>query len=187
MKKLLLVGILLTVCARVGIAGAPCAILPAPAGWSMIANPCNGGVTPIGVFLPVAPDGTTVYKYTGVAWDIEVCVGGVWDPGVMTLSPGEGAFFYLPGAAPLGFGGVPLAGPNAIALPAGFSIRSAPSGLGMLLFPAAEGDTIYMYNNPANVYEIYQFIGGAWEPAPPAPAVGEAFWVYKTVPALWLQ
>src|SRR4026208_1966245 len=97
MKKLLLVGILLlTVCARVGIAGAPCAVVPAPANWSMIANPCNGGVLPLSAFLPVPPPGAILYKYVGGGCDMEAEVGGLWDPGTMTLSPGEGAILYLP-------------------------------------------------------------------------------------------
>jgi hypothetical protein len=191
MKKLLVIGILvLTLGTGVGIAGVPCAILPTPAGWSMIANPCNGGVTPISVFLPAAgvPGGTMLYKYNGVTFDLEVNVGGLfWFPDLMTLSPGEGAFIDLPVAAALGFGGVPLVGPNIIALGAGFTMCSPPSGLGLFAFPAAEGDMIFKFINASGTYDIYEVIFGAWEPAPPVIAVGESFWVLKSAPALWVQ
>src|SRR5262245_56266591 len=109
MKKLMFVGILLlTVCTGVGIAGVPCAILPAPAGWSMIANPCDGGATLIDAFLPDPPVMTEVWKFNGVTFDPPdvYAGGGVWVPGLitlMTLSPGEGAFINLPVAAALGF------------------------------------------------------------------------------------
>src|SRR6185503_10300774 len=158
MKKLLLVGILLlTVCARVGIAGAPCAVIPMPAGWSMIANPCDGGPLTLNTFLTGMPEGTEIYKLAGTTYDYDLYLDGAWDGGgTITLAPGEGAYIYLPVAAALGYAGIPLAGPNVIAIPAGYSIRSAPSGLGMLNYPAAEGDMIYRFINP-NSWGIYQF------------------------------
>jgi hypothetical protein len=189
MKNVLLIGILLlTLGTSVGIAGVPCAIVPTPAGWSMIANPCNGGITPIGVFLPAAPVGTTVYQYAGGGiWNMEVEAGGFWFPGLMTLSPGEGAFIDLPVAAALGYAGVPLVGPNIIALPAGFTLCSPPSGLGLVLFPAVEGDMIFKFINASGTYDVYEFIFGAWDPAPPVIAVGESFWVFKSAAAIWIQ
>ncbi len=188
MKKLTLVGILfLTLCTSVGIAGVPCAILPAPAAWSMIANPCDGGVTAISVFLPAAPEGTMVYKLNGAGWDLEIYVDGAWEPGVMALSPGQGAWIDLPVAAALAFEGVPLVSPQAIALPAGYSICSPPAGLGMAGFPIAEGDNVFKFNAASGGYDYYGYFDGAWEPAEPVIGVGEAFWVFKLLPALWAQ
>lgn len=189
MKKLLLVGILLlTVCARVGIAGAPCAVVPMPAGWSMIANPCNAGPLTLSTFLTGMPEGTEVYKPAGLTYDFDLFLDGAWDGGgTITLAPGEGAYIYLPAAAALGYAGIPLVGPNVIAIPAGYSICSPPSGLGMALYPAADGDIIFRFNNPLNSWSMYEFIGGDWFPEAPAPAVGESFWVFKVAAAVWIQ
>ena len=189
MKKLLLVGILLlTVCAGVGIAGVPCAIVPMPAGWSMIANPCNGGPLTLSTFLTGMPEGTEVYKLAGATYDYDLYLDGAWDGGgTITLGPGEGAYIFLPAPAALGYAGIPLVGPNAIAIPAGMSIRSPPSGLGMALFPAADGDMIFRFVTALNSWNVYVYSEGAWDPAPPAPAVGESFWVFKTAAALWVQ
>jgi hypothetical protein len=188
MKKLLVGILLLTAGAGVGIAGAPCAIVPMPAGWSMIANPCNGGVIPLNTFLTGMPEGTEVYKLAGITYDYDLYLDGAWDGGgVITLGPGEGAYMYLPVAAVLGYGGAPLVGPIATALPAGMSIQSPPSGLGMALFPAADGDMIFRFVNAINSWNVYVYFDGVWDPAPPAPAVGESFWVFKTAPAVWVQ
>jgi hypothetical protein len=187
MKKILLVGLLvLTLSVRVSVAAAP---LPAPAGWSMISNPCDGAVTPVTVFLPAAPEGTYLYKYDEVLmiWDVEVYSSGAWSPGVMALAPGEGTWILLPSATVLTFFGIPLVPVHSIGLPAGFSMRSAPSGLGLVGFPEAEGDTIFKYV-PANAtYDVYVYTEGIWDPVAPALAPGEACWVFKTVPGVWVQ
>jgi hypothetical protein len=187
MKKLLLVGILLlTACARMAIAGCP--LGPLPAGYSMIANPCDSGAAPITAFLPVAPEGTTLYKWNGVAYEIASYFFGAWEGDVaMTLSPGEGAFILLPLPAVLAFVGAPLASPQAIGLPADYAMRSAPAGLGMAGFPAVEGDTIYKFDAASGGYEFYEFFDGIWFPAEPVVGVGEGFWVLKVAPALWGQ
>ena len=181
MKKLILIVVLLlTVCGRVVIA--------APAGWSLISNPLDSGAAPIPLFLPVAPPETLLFKYTPLGYETETYIDGFgWFPGAMTLSPGEGAFIYLPVAAALGFLGAPLVPPHAVPIPAGYSMCSAPSGLGMLLFPAAEGDIIYTFIVATQSYDYYEFIAGAWFPAVPPVAVGEAFWVVKSAPAVWIQ
>jgi len=192
MKKLMFVGILfITVCGSVGIAGVPCGIVAVPlSGAAMICNPCDGGLTTIDVFLPpdpTIPEGTTLYKYNGIGYEIEAYGEGAWNPGLMTLAPGEGAYVYLTGPAALGFNGVPFAAPpNVIPLPLGWSIRSAPSGLGMLGFPANDGDTIYRLT-PAVSWDVYTFFDGIWDPAVPVFNAGEAFWVLKMVPGIWVQ
>ena len=192
MKKLMFVGILfITVCGSVGMAGVPCGVVPVPpSGWAMICNPCDGGVTTIDVFLPAdptIPEGTTLYKYNGVGYDMEAYGEGAWNPGTMTLSPGEGAYVSLIGPAALGFDGVPFAlPPNVIAIPAGWSIRSAPSGLGMLGFPAMDGDTIFRLT-PTLAWDVYVYMDGLWDPAVPVFGPGEAFWVFKGAPGLWVQ
>ena len=188
MKKLIVVGILFLTACSIGLAGAPCGIVPVPpSSWAMICNPCDGGVTTVGVFLPAPPEGTVLYKYNGGGFDLEVFVDGFWEPGTMTLAPGEGAYVYTTGPAALGFNGVPFAAPpNVIPLPLGWSIRSAPSGLGMLNFPAADGDVIYRLT-PALSWDVYVHVDGLWEPAEPVFAAGEAFWVSKTVPGMWVQ
>lgn len=188
MKKLLLVGILLlTLYAHVGIAGVPCLVIPQPAGWSMIANPCDGGPLTLATFLSGMPEGTEVYKLAGATYDYDLFLDGLWDGGgTITLAPGEGAYIFLPVPAALGFAGIPLVGPTAIAIPAGYSICSPPSGLGMAGYPAAEGDIIYRFINPDS-WAVYEYTDGFWLPEEPAPVVGESFWVFKFVAAVWVQ
>jgi hypothetical protein len=152
----------------------------------MICNPCDGGVTPVSVFLPAPPEGTILYKYNGGGYDLEMFVDGFWEPGLMTLAPGEGAYVNTTGPAALGFNGVPFAPPNVIPVPVGWSIRSAPSGAGMVGFPANDGDTICRLT-PALSWDVYMYVDGIWDPAVPVFNPGEAFWVYKTMPGVWVQ
>jgi hypothetical protein len=78
-------------------------------------------------------------------------------------------------------------------IPAGFSIRSSQvPQAGRLVadlgFPAAEGDTVYQFNNAANSYNSSTFDLGEWVPAgEPNIKVGESFFVRKAAPATWTR
>jgi len=155
-----------------------------PAGFVMIANQLdNGNGNKVVDLLPNPPEGTFVYKFNGTGYDIASFVDGAYE-GVttMTLAPGEGVFVKSPSAHSATFvGEVKLT--SDVTIPNGFSISSSvipQSGtLDSLLFPAAEGDFVYFYDNAANAYRIASFVDGAWEgpAAPPTPAVGESFFV----------
>jgi hypothetical protein len=117
-----------------------------------------------------------------------------WDVN-LTLAPGEGAFISVPSAKTVTFVGEVVQGNTTNSLPAGFSIRSSivpqSAGLSSVLgFPAVAGDLVYFFNKATQNYAggIYESFGGnLWDPAEPAPAVGQAFWVQKAAQANWVR
>jgi len=181
-----------------------------PAGFTIIANPLNNtapnGNTVSNLF-PSIPDGTTIYKFNGTGYIINSAAvippdPAIWDDDNMTLVPGEGAFIKNGGTTPFDvvFVGDVMQGSLSNALPAGFSLKSsqvpqsaplsdsdavATNDLG---FPAADGDTIYLFRNGA--YVIDSWIGAGanvWDPDIPTPNVGEGFFVKKAAAANWTR
>jgi hypothetical protein len=168
--------------------------LPIPAGYSIIANQLNG--TPdnqVVNLIPAPPEETTFYKYNGAGFDVLEYFGGAYSGATaMTLNPGESAYIAASAAFTATFvGEVQLA--SSLSINPGYQMISsvlpqslpvdgnpndgnpaAPAGLG---YPVAEEDTIYRYNNAASGFDVYEYFGGAWNPAPPTPNIGEGFWV----------
>jgi hypothetical protein len=155
-----------------------------PAGFVMIANQLDNGTgNKVVDVLPNPPEGTFVYKFNGVSYDIASFVDGAYE-GVttITMAPGEGVFVKSPTAHTATFvGEVKLS--SSVAIPNGFSITSSvipqTGTLDSLLFPATEGDFVYFYDNVSNGYKIAAFVDGSWEgpAAPPTPTMGESFFV----------
>jgi hypothetical protein len=156
----------------------------APNGFSILANQLdNGNGNRLGDLLPTAPDGATVYKFTGAGFDIVSYdeLDAAWSNPNLTMAPGEAAFFRNPGApVTLTFVGEVRQGALSNELPAGFSMKSSivpqagsPDQLGL---QGADGDTIYLFRNGGYVISSYDELDEAWSSPVPDIRVGEGFW-----------
>ena len=158
--------------------------LTIPVGFSMVANQLNTGNNTVGSLLPNVPDGTTIYKYNGVGYDINIFDAG-WGNPAMTLNPGEGAFIRVVGSALAVtlVGEVPQGAASNQVIPSGFSIRSSTvpqtANLDAMGFPASDGDTVYRYSNSQQGY-VTSIYDAGWGGGAPVVAVGESFFVRKT-------
>jgi len=148
-----------------------------------------------------AYDSLVVYKWNGHSFDIDSgdstgsSFADGWDnDGVITLNPGEGAWFLNgngPGGAhvTLTFVGTVPQGTNNVVISTGFNQISSPAPIGGDLVTAAgltnfnDGDTVYAWNG--TTYQIYtaDFSGGQygyntdWDfPGDPQVNVGQAVW-----------
>ena len=165
-------------------------------GFNLIANPLNSTNNGINTVIPNPGVGALLYKFTnpgGFSQIAENAGPGVWDVN-LTLAPGEGAFITVPALTTNTFVGEVLTGTRTNAIPAGFSIRSSivpQSGAldTVLGFPAVAGDFIFRFSNATGyVGGVFESAGGGlWDPAPPAPAVGEAFWVQTVAAKDWVR
>jgi hypothetical protein len=165
-----------------------------PKGFSMIANPLNAPTNTIPVLFAGVPEGTTLYKFDGTSYSVNVLDLGEWTTPAQTLVPGEGAFILNSTAAAftVTFVGEVMQGALSNPLPANFSIKSSQvpqtgALVSVLGFPAAEGDTIYQFSNASNSYSIHTLDLGEWTGGEPAPAVGESFFVKKVAAGNWTR
>jgi hypothetical protein len=167
-----------------------------PTGFSLIANQLNHGNNTLGAVLPTAPDGTTVYKFTGTGYEISTFdeLDAAWSNPNITMAPGEGAFIRNSGAAAftLTFVGEVPQGNLSNTLPQGFSIRSSQvpqagrvtTDLGL---PANDGDTIYQFRSGGFVINSFDELDNAWGPAEPNVAVGESFFLRRAAAGNWAR
>lgn len=165
---------------------------------NLVANPLNAGTgnNVLSKVLVGVPDNTAVFKFNGTGYDAAnylEALGG-WDTD-LALAPGEGAFVQIPGTADVKvtFVGEVMQGTLSNPLPAGLSIKSSmvpqSGGLSAVLgFPAADQDTVFMWDKTAQGYVAYNYLDalGGWD-TEPTPAVGEAFWVKKSAASTWTR
>jgi hypothetical protein len=164
----------------------------APPGFSIIANQLdNGAGNDLRTLVPTAPNGTTVYKFTGTGYDILSFddLDEAWLPGDLTinLNPGEAAFVNNPTASPIvmTFVGEVRQGNLVNQLPNGFSMRSSivpqAGPISDLGLAGMEGDTVYQFDNAANSYVInsYDDLDEAFLPNEPVLNVGEGFFFFN--------
>ncbi|MCX8156232.1 MAG: hypothetical protein N3J91_07285 [Verrucomicrobiae bacterium] len=162
-----------------------------PAGFSMIANPLNTTNNTISALMPSAPDGTTVYKYTGTGFAISVIDDtGEWSNPNLTLNPGEGCFIRSPRQFTNTFVGEVMQGRLTNSYPAGFSIRASQvpqqgtaSELG---FVPPEGTAIYKLRAGGSGYDIFITDDVGWV-VEPTFRVGESFWLRSSTPGAWVR
>jgi hypothetical protein len=156
----------------------------APPGFSIIANQLdNGSGNQLGEILPTVPDGTTIYKFTGTAYESSTYdeLDEAWSNPALALAPGEAAFIRNLTANPitLTFVGEVRQGNLANPLPAGFSMKSSivpQAGLvSELGLDGVDGDTIYLFRDGAYVSSTYDELDEAWSAPEPNLAVGEGF------------
>ena len=156
--------------------------LTVPSGYSLIANPLSNGGNRVSDIFPSAPSGSTLSKYNAMTgkWESNTFTEAWSQPG-MTLAPGEGAVFNNKGEA----FDVLLAGftpwsETTQSIPQGKSVVSPRLAKGGLLssrlgLPMVEGLKVELLNNSTGKYDAYTVNDGAWSPAEPAIALGQAF------------
>jgi hypothetical protein len=165
--------------------------------FTMIANPLNQTNNLLSTVLPAPPDGTQILKWDNATQNFQETSqffdGLGWIPD-NSLSPGEGAFVSLPAPATLTFVGEVPQGVLSNNIPINFSIVSmqTPQSIDLTTagFPAVDGDQILFWDNATqNFKETIQYFDGlGWLPDPnPTPAVGESFFVSKTVASAWVR
>lgn len=156
----------------------------APPGFSIIANQLdNGSGNQLGDILPTVPDGTTIYKFTGTAYESSTYdeLDEAWSNPALVLAPGEAAFIRNLTANPIAltFVGEVRQGNLSNPLPAGFSMKSSivpQAGLvSELGLAGVDGDTIYLFRDGAYVSSTYDELDEAWSAPEPNIAVGEGF------------
>jgi hypothetical protein len=166
-----------------------------PPGFSLIANQLKAADNSVGALMPSVPIGTTLYKWNGAGYDINNFSFAGWGDAAMTLNPGEGAFIKNASGADINLtlvGEVPQGPDSNMNVPAGFSIVSSTvpqSGAldAVLQFPAALGDTFYLWSNATGGYNIFNYSFAGFGGNPPVPAVGESFFVKKQAAADWTR
>ena len=149
-------------------------------GYNLIGNQLNNGNNAIGTVLN-APEGTTVYKFTGGKYVANSFVDGAWDDANMKLSPGEGFFVKVEAATTITLiGEVSLS--NNINVAQGYNLIAVPLPLAGSLtdaaaggFPAKEGDNVFQWTGSG--FAAKSFVDGAWEPSAPTVKVGEGFFL----------
>jgi hypothetical protein len=174
-------------------------------GFYIITNPLNNGNNQIGTVIAAAPDGTTVYRFnsaTGFGDPAGFVEGVGWfnsaGPATDVLAPGEAVFVFIPTTATfpvtLTFVGevpqgptltnpVTIGGANKFSLIASQVPVSASLSAAAVNFPAADGDTVYLFDGATQQYkDPISFVEGVgWfdsaGPAQPTPAVGEGFFL----------
>ena len=156
--------------------------LTVPAGYSLVANPLSNGGNRVSDIFPSAPSGSTLSKFNAMTgkWEANTFTDAWSQPG-MTLAPGEGAVFKNEGTS----FDVVLAGftpwaETTLGIPAGKSVVSPRLAKGGLLssrlgMPMVEGLKVELLNNATGKYDAYTVSAGAWSPAEPAVALGQAF------------
>ncbi len=165
-----------------------------PKGFSMIANPLDAGAgnNTVAKLLASVPDGTVVYQFVNGAFTVNTLDLGEWNSPNAVLAPGGGAFIRSPSATKVTFVGEVMQGNLSNPIAAGFSIMSSqvPQSGKLdtdLKFPAADGDTVYRFNNASNSYVTHVLDLGEWSGGTPVPAVGEAFFVKAGKAGAWTR
>jgi len=178
-----------------------------PAGKLMLlANPLNNADNKLSTVMPLpeSADGATIFRFDPVtqAYKTSSFLGGVgWlgDEADPTVAPGEGFFFLAPagadvnltfvGEVPQGTLSLPLAGNGLLTLVG--SVVPQEGRLGDLVqantmsFPAADGDTIFSWDNATQNYKTASYLEGlGWvqddgNTAGPLIPVANGFWVLK--------
>lgn len=184
--------------------------LPAGGRQSLLANPFNRAYNDLNTILALKETeaGTQVFRWdVGTqAFTISEWMGEAagWLPDAV-VNPGEG-FFLRPLASGANlnatFVGEVAQGHLVKALPSyplfsyGASLvpqaRSlgANGQVGTLQFPAEDGDQVSLWNVAGQTWDVYQYGGGAWDPAEPVIPPGRGFMVQKggdSVQTSWIR
>jgi hypothetical protein len=168
--------------------------LDLPAGYSAIARQL---VDPNVPFPPV-PNLTQVSVWrSGLAqFEDYIFSGGNWLPTPPVLSPGGGAFIFLPSPASLTFSGFRVPSILPSNAPTSLSLISAPIPVAatydrIIGSPPQEGQIVYRYKpggDPTTFdqtnYHFSYFREGGWHNDPPRAAVGESLWVGFIAPVV---
>lgn len=169
-------------------------VTAAASGFTLMANQLNNGTNGLNQVLPNPADGAQVLKFANNSYNTDIAVGGAWydansgDPTATRVSPGEGFFFYNPGAVtPITFVGEVPQGALSVTLNPNFTLVGNPYpavlNLAANSFPQADGMQYLSFAN--NAYTADISIGGSWfdansgDPATVAPGVGQGYFIYN--------
>lgn len=157
-----------------------------PVGFSIVSNPLNASNNNVTNLFNGAPDGVTVYKYTGTSFkttSFDLFAG--WSDSSITVVPGEAVFVKVPAGSKFTntFVGEVMQGSLTNAIPTGFSLKSSQvpqagklsTDLG---YTAADGDQVYQFDTTTQKYKptaSFDIFSG-WS-AEPNIGVGEGFWI----------
>lgn len=204
MKSFFLVAALLAA----GIADSPAQVysvnivgyinLPVSSGLNLIVNQLRSTTDDLDSFIPVAPDGTVVFRFDPVSQSYSDGVtffGGVgWYPSsgnrndrIKSIPVGEGFFIHMPGSESTTtitlVGEVVLRSTNQI--PPGYSLKGSiiPQAGKLateLAFPPAPGDRVYQWDRGLRSFRVPSIFSlpYAWEPDEPQVRVSEGFLVF---------
>jgi hypothetical protein len=182
-----------------------------PVGFSIRANPLNASPNnALSVIFDTnaVPVGAKIYRYdtSTTPASFKIYTSEVDDFGVkgwgannsVQLPPGEGFFMNTTVAFTNTFvGEVPQGAASNQQVPAGFSLKSSvvpQSGQldTVLKYPPTIGDRVYRLNADGKTYtistwEVDDFGKNNWSGTPPAPAVGEGFWLLAKAATTWTR
>jgi len=161
-----------------------------PVGFSIIGNPLNntGSGNNVTNLFAGAPDGVTVYKYTGTGYKTAVYDGlfNTWSDNTVTVVPGEAVFVKVPANSKFTntFVGEVMSGSLTNPIPTGFSLRSSqvPQAGKIttdLAYAPGDGDQVYQFDTTTQKYKgtaSYDALFATWS-AEPNLAVGEGFFI----------
>jgi hypothetical protein len=169
-------------------------VTAAASGFTLMANQLNTGTNGLNQVLPNATDSSQVLKFANNSYNVDIAIGGAWydnnsgDPTTTRVSPGEGFFFYNPGAStPITFVGEVPQGALQVTLQPNFTLVGNPVPMTLNLagnsFPQSDGMQFLSFAN--NAYTIDVSIGGSWfdnnsgDPVTVAPVVGQGYFIYN--------
>jgi hypothetical protein len=168
-----------------------------PPGFSLFANPLNSTNNTVASLIPVAPLGTTIYKFDNASSSYSINAmgfGGNWGNPTQTLAPGDGAFIRNGQSTNLTFTfvGEVLQGLQTNQVLSGFSIRSSvwpasgkvSTDLGL---PIRVGDVVYTFDTTNQTYVINAVGFGGTFTTEPVISVGQSFFMNKTITTNWVQ
>jgi hypothetical protein len=169
-------------------------------GFSLIANQLNA--TPnnqLGSVFPTAPADAQVLTFANGNYQTYITDGAVWydyvtgDPTTATVSPGQGLFFFNPGATPVTVTtvGEVKTGVGTVPIPPGFSLIASVVPQAVSLTPAfsftpVPDMQVQKYTGlPPDYYSTVIWDGSAWldyvtgNPATADLAVGQGAFVFN--------
>ena len=175
--------------------------LALPPGLSLIANPLGNPDNDLSYWLPTAPDGAQVFKYTdGGGYEVSTfdAIQGAWSNPGLQIPIGTGFYFSNPSAETfqLMFVGDVLQGELTNPLPAGISTKGAlvpqaGSINSAHQIPGQPGDEIQIYTNDQQgggsySVSIFDAQQNAWVPDLTLQ-VGQGFWIQKQNSQDWVR
>jgi hypothetical protein len=175
------------------------AILQFPPGLTLFANPLRYTNNDVAFWMPVAADGSQVYKYSNLSGEYEVStfdgIAQTWSNPSFQLSIGEGYFFGNTSTTNLEFifiGEVPQ-GCLTNSLPEGYSMKASLVPISQSLtaheIPGEIGDEIRIYENDlqgGGTYSTSTYTVDGWTPDLDLK-LGQGFWIYKQNPQDWVR
>jgi CHU_C Type IX secretion signal domain/HYR domain/Immunoglobulin domain/Bacterial Ig-like domain len=174
----------------------PTVTVIAKPGWNLIANPLNGTNNLLDTILPGVPQESQVMKWNPVLQIFDA--SSIYDSGLGWLSietlqpsttsanPGEGFFFFNPGATdiPLTFRGEPaLPSLPAPIVRGGYVLLSrrdvGPGTFANIVgLPPEEGCQFLTFNAATQNYSSNVFSGGGWSLGAPTLGIAQSAFVY---------